>query len=53
VALDPIFASVVDDKMSRSIVRLGDVAGRLSTLDPAMKTLKRVRLPAAAIRVSS
>ena len=29
-ALDPEFADVVDTKMSRSIARLGDVAGRLS-----------------------
>lgn len=29
-ALDPAFANVVDDKMSRSIDRLGDVAGRLT-----------------------
>ena len=29
-ALDPRFATVVDDKMSRTIVRLGDAAGRLS-----------------------
>jgi L-ribulokinase len=29
-ALDPRFAHVVDEKMSRSIVRLGDVAGRLT-----------------------
>ena len=29
-ALDPRFANVVDEKMSRSIVRLGDVAGRLT-----------------------
>jgi L-ribulokinase len=29
-ALDPEFADVVDTKMSRSIVRLGEVAGRLS-----------------------
>jgi L-ribulokinase len=29
-ALDPAFATVVDDKMSRSIVRLGEPAGRLS-----------------------
>ena len=29
-ALDPAFANVVDDKMSRQIVRLGERAGRLS-----------------------
>jgi L-ribulokinase len=29
-ALDPEFANVVDSKMSRSIARLGEVAGRLS-----------------------
>jgi L-ribulokinase len=29
-ALDPAFANVVDDKMSRKIVRLGERAGRLS-----------------------
>jgi L-ribulokinase len=29
-ALDPAFAGVVDEKMSRSIARLGDMAGRLS-----------------------
>jgi L-ribulokinase len=29
-ALDPAFAGVVDEKMSRSIVRLGDVAGHLT-----------------------
>jgi L-ribulokinase len=29
-ALDPAFANVVDEKMSRTIVRLGDVAGRLT-----------------------
>jgi len=29
-ALDPAFAGVVDEKMSRSIARLGDVAGSLS-----------------------
>ncbi len=29
-ALDPAFAGVVDEKMSRSIARLGDVAGRLT-----------------------
>jgi len=29
-ALDPAFAHVVDEKMSRSIVRLGEVAGRLT-----------------------
>ncbi len=29
-ALDPAFATVVDDKMSRSIVRLGEAAGRLT-----------------------
>ena len=29
-ALDPRFGGVVDEKMSRSIVRLGDAAGRLS-----------------------
>jgi len=29
-ALDPAFAGVVDEKMSRSIVRLGEVAGRLT-----------------------
>jgi L-ribulokinase len=29
-ALDPAFANVVDEKMSRSIARLGEVAGRLT-----------------------
>jgi L-ribulokinase len=29
-ALDPVFADVVDEKMSRAIVRLGDVAGHLT-----------------------
>ncbi len=29
-ALDPVFAGIVDEKMSRAIVRLGDVAGHLT-----------------------
>ncbi len=48
-ALDPRFGSVVDDKMSRSIVRLGESAGGLSDRAAAWTGL----LPGTAVAVAN
>ena len=48
-ALDPEFAGVVDEKMSRAIVRLGDCAGRLSEKAAAWTGLR----PGIAVAVAN
>jgi L-ribulokinase len=48
-ALDPRFENVVDEKMSRSIVRLGQVAGRLSGRAAAWTGLR----PGIAVAVAN
>ena len=48
-ALDPRFENVVDEKMSRSIVRLGQVAGRLSERAAAWTGLR----PGIAVAVAN